>query len=121
MITFADPQQLGTFEAQLGHLSLPAYGDPGRALYDAFGFARGSIARVWLDPRVWRRYLALLARGRRPPRAVPRQDTLQLGGDVLLDADGVVRWVYRSRGPADRPSLREIARRADATFGAGSA
>ena len=84
------------------------YGDPSRESYEAFGFGRGSVARVWLDPRVWRRYAALLLRGRRL-RPAAGEDTLQLGGDVVADAEGVVRWVYRSVGPEDRPSVREVA------------
>ncbi|MGI8578983.1 MAG: hypothetical protein ACR2K9_00290 [Solirubrobacteraceae bacterium] len=81
-------------------------GDPGRALYGAFGLERASFARVWLDPRVWLRYGSLLARGRRPRAA--QGDTLQLGGNAILDARGTVRYVYRSRGPEDRPSVDEL-------------
>jgi hypothetical protein len=48
--------------------------------------------------------LALL--GRRLER--PEQDTLQLGGDVLVHRDGDVRWIYRSRGPEDRPTIEQL-------------
>jgi hypothetical protein len=104
-VTFAIPQMLELFERELD-LGFPVYGDPDRAAYEAFGFGRGSIARVWLDPRVWARYARLLASGRRLRRA--EQDTLQLGGDVVA-AGGTVRWVYRSRGPEDRPSVEQLA------------
>jgi hypothetical protein len=82
--------------------------DTDRVAYRAFDFPRGSTRRVWLDPRVWRRYAGLIARGRRP--GPPREDPLQLGGDVLVDAKGIVRWTYRSEGPEDRPSLAEVRR-----------
>jgi hypothetical protein len=101
-VTFAMPRLLAAFERELA-LDIPLYGDPDRALYEALGFERGSVARVWLDPRVWAQYVGLVARGRRPRRL--KQDTLQLGGDALVDADGRLRWLYRSRGPADRPSV----------------
>jgi hypothetical protein len=88
------------------------FGDPERRLYAAFGFGRGSVARVWLDPRAIRHDLALRARGRGRgrgrPSGPPRQDTLQLGGDVVIDAYGRVRWVYASRGPEDRPPIASI-------------
>ena len=33
---------------------------------------------------------------------------LGLGGDFLVDADGLLAWAYRSANPDDRPSLAEI-------------
>jgi len=105
VVTFAPPALLAAFEREMG-LPFPVYGDPDRAAYEAFGLNRASVARVWLDPRVWRSYAKLLSRGRRMHRV--REDSLQLGGDVVLDADGRVRWTYRSRGPEDRPSVDEL-------------
>jgi hypothetical protein len=105
-VTFAQPPMLRAFESGLGLDRIELYGDPERRSYDAFQFGRGSLARVWLDPRVWRRYGQLLRRGRRPVRA--EQDTLQLGGDAVLDADARLRWVFRSRGPDERPSVDDL-------------
>jgi hypothetical protein len=61
------------------------------------------IRTVWLDPRVWVRYARLLARGERLRLA--REDTLQLGADAVVDGEGRLAWVYRSRGPEDRPPI----------------
>jgi len=105
-VTFAAPPLLRAFARELGLEDVMLLGDPARATYFAFGFERASWARVWLDPRVWARYASLLARGRRP--RAPEQDTLQLGGDVVLDAEGRVAWIYRSSGPEDRPALAEL-------------
>lgn len=107
-VTFSAAELLAGFRREL-HLdeALILLGDPERRAYEAFGFERGSIARVWLHPRVWRRYAQLLRAGRRPISV--RQDTLQLGGDVLADASGRIRFIYRSRGPDDRPSIARIA------------
>ena len=102
VVSFAIPELLAAYERELG-LDLPLYCDPERELYRALGFGRASFARAWLDPRVWGRYAGLLARGRRLHR--PEQDTLQLGGDVVFDADTRLRWRYASRGPEDRPSV----------------
>ena len=105
VVSFAGPPLLAGFERELA-LPVELFGDPGREAYAAFGFGRASVARVWLDPRVWARYAQLVARGRRPRR--PQEDTRQLGGDVLVDEHGRIEWVYRSSGPEDRPSMTEI-------------
>jgi hypothetical protein len=78
-----------------------------RVTYEAFGLGHDSRASR-VDPWVWLRYLTLVARGRHP--APPPEDRLQLGGDVLVRRDGRTGWIYRSRGPEDRPSLNAVAR-----------
>ncbi len=122
VITFAGAGALAAFARELGDLGMPLLGDPDRSLYAAFGFGRGSVARIWLDPRAIGNDLRLRMRGRAAPARLPgqdtrlprqdtrlpRQDTLQLGGDVVLDAAGRVRWVYASRGPEDRPTVEAI-------------
>ena len=106
-MSFAIPALLALFERELDLDGVTYLSDPDRALYRALGLGRGSVRRVWLDPRVWRRYLALIARGRRPV-APAGADTLQLGGDVVLDAAGAVTWRCASRGPEDRPSFAQV-------------
>jgi hypothetical protein len=107
VVAFAPPESLTTRYQQRQRLEhVLVLSDPDRLAYRAFGFGRGTVRRVWLDPRVWSRYARLMRRGRSPELA--HQDTLQLGGDVLVDADGRIRWIYRSRGPEDRPSIAEI-------------
>lgn len=106
VVTFSQPNLLRAFEKQMD-LSLRIYADPQRTVYQAFGFERGSRARVWLDPRVLRRYAQLLRRGRRLQRS--DQDTLQLGGDVVIDHRGRLAWIHRSEGPEDRPTVDAMA------------
>lgn len=101
-MTFVAPSLLAAFERELGLGAVTLRADPDRAIYAALGFGRASFRRVWLDPRVWRRYAALLARGRRA--RAPEQDPLQLGGDAVLGRDGEVFWRFASRGPEDRPA-----------------
>ena len=115
VITFAEPPLLQRFASELG-VDVELYGDRDRRLYSALGFGHGSIARVWLDPRVWARYAGLMLRGRRP--RPPEQDTLQLGGDAIVDAEGRIAWIHRSRGPEDRPEVDELVRRAHVFIGA---
>jgi hypothetical protein len=112
VISFAIPEMLRLYRDELALGDVRLLSDVERAAYAAFGFGRAAAARVWLDPRVWWTYVGLLARGRRPQP--PQDDTLQLGGDVLVDRGGRIRWIHRSRGPEDRPSLDALlaARRA---------
>jgi len=83
------------------------------SLYGAYGMERGSFWEIW-GPQNWGAYVKLMARGRMP--RLPHRDVNQLGGDVLVDPDGIVRLHHVSRGPADRPSIDSllVAVRADA-------
>jgi hypothetical protein len=108
VIAFAPADSLARYQRRQGLDGLLVLSDPERRAYQALEFGRGSIARVWLHPRLWLRYAQLLLQGRRPERA--QDDTLQLGGDVLVDADGRIRWIYASKGPEDRPAISQIRR-----------
>jgi hypothetical protein len=81
--------------------------DADRSAYRAWGLDRGSFLTVWGDPGVWRRYASALARGARLRR--PGTDTLQLGGDFVVDRAGTV--VYsRPQRRDDRPPVAELLR-----------
>ncbi len=85
----------------------PVLVDRDRRAYSAWGLGRASWARIWADPRVWARYLAVVIRGQRPRRV--GVDTLQLGGDFVLDSEGVV--VYsRPQRTDDRPPVAHLLR-----------
>jgi hypothetical protein len=106
VVAFAKPESLAAYQRRQRLDHVLVLSDPDRKAYEAFGFGRGSVVRVWLDPRVWARYLKLVLRGRRPEPA--HEDTLQLGGDAISDSEGRIAWVYRGRGPEDRPSIRQL-------------
>jgi len=80
----------------------PVLVDRERGAYRGWGLRRSSRAGVWLDPRVWARYAALVARGERL-RPFGR-DTLQLGGDFVVDPDGIVTYARPQRRD-DRPPV----------------
>ena len=65
----------------------PVLLDLERRGYAAWGMRRSSVAGVWLDPRVWARYAGEVARGQRLLRL--GVDTLQLGGDFVVDRTGI--------------------------------
>lgn len=106
-IAFAPPSSIAPYAAALPD-GVTVLTDPERIAYRALGLGRASWARAGLDPRVWLAYLGHFARGRRRPRYERGQDVLQLGADAVLDADLRVTWLYRSRGPEDRPPAGEV-------------
>ncbi len=103
-IAFAPPASTALFEQSL-NLGVPIFCDPEKAWYTAMGFGRGGW-KAFISPTFWRRLFLAIGRGRTIRR--PKEDTGQLGGDVVVDAEHRLRWIFRSRYPADRPSLAEI-------------
>ncbi len=87
----------------------PVLVDPAREAYSAWGLRRASAVRIWGDPRVWMRYLRVALTSARPTRF--GVDTLQLGGDFVVGAAGVVVYA-RPQRTDDRPPvgvlLREV-------------
>ena len=78
--------------------------DPERVYYRDYGLER-SLRRSWNLRTIWR-YAQLLASGRRW-RGI-QGDSAQLGGDVVVSADGIVRLAYRSHDPTDRPDVDQL-------------
>jgi hypothetical protein len=85
----------------------PVLVDVDRDAYRAWGLRRSSPAGIWLDPRVWRQYAALIAGGARPAR--PGADPLQLGGDFIVGRDGVITYA-RPQERDDRPAVLTLVR-----------
>ncbi len=93
-------------------IPFPVLVDLERSAYRAWGLRRGSLFKTWLSPRVWIDYARLLTTGRERFRGRGR-DTLQLGGDFVVDRAGTI--VYsRPQRRDDRPPvgvlLKEIER-----------
>ena len=82
----------------------PLLRDLERATYQAYGLG-SSFIRVW-SPKVMWHYLKLILRGEhmRPVQGDPHQ----LGGDVIVDAEGVIRLTHRSKDPVDRPPVEKL-------------
>lgn len=78
--------------------------DPERRVYRAYGLGR-SVLQVW-SPKVLWHYLRLVLAGRRLRPA--QGDLYQLGGDFIVDAEGIVRLAHPSRDPTDRPPVEEL-------------
>ena len=104
LVTFTRQRNLRGYRSRL-QLPYAVLTDERRDVYGAFGFGRGPWWRVW-GPATLRAYARLWRRGRRPTR--PDEDTLQLGGDVVVGRDGRIAYLHRSRGPADRPPIDDL-------------
>lgn len=73
--------------------------DPDREAYRAYGLEH-SLSRAW-SPKVWLEYARLMIHGRRW-RGI-QGDSGQMGGDFIVDRNGILRLAYRSHDPTDRP------------------
>lgn len=104
-VTFDDPEPVRRGLLAGLEVPYPVLVDRERVAYLAWGLRRSSVPGIWLDPRVWARYASLVVRGERLRR--PGSDTLQLGGDFVLDGDGVVVYARPQRRD-DRPPVGEL-------------
>lgn len=91
--------------AEESGLDWPLLVDTDRSLYRAYGMEQGRWRDI-LGPAAWAAYFRLLARGAKLKRS--QGDVAQLGGDVLIDPDGIVRLHHVGEGPADRPSVDQL-------------
>lgn len=78
--------------------------DSARSAYQAYGLER-SLLRSWSPKNLWYYAKAWLT-GRSVH--VTGADTGQLGGDFIIDANGIVRLAYRSQDPTDRPPVANL-------------
>ena len=105
VITFAQPQHVAWYR-DTNPLPFPVLADLDRDRYRAYGLGRGSMMRVY-GWRMVKRYLEIYrADGFRWHAAT--EDTMQLGGDFVVDPDGTLVYGYWSAGPDDRPDIDDL-------------
>jgi hypothetical protein len=119
VVSFEPAAELAAFARQEG-LPFPVLSDPDRRAYSAFGLAgRASLRRLY-TPGTLLAYLQGFFRGKLPRLPGRRDDTHQLGGDVIMSREGQVIFKHPSHDPADRPSIEDIKRALKGLFeGAG--
>ncbi len=86
-------------------LAWPLLVDSSHEIYKAYGMVRGTWWNIYGPATLWM-YFKLMIRGHKPHRATG--DPNQLGGDVLIDPEGIVRLQHVSAGPADRPAVAQL-------------
>ncbi|MDX2382367.1 MAG: hypothetical protein QNM02_21730 [Acidimicrobiia bacterium] len=106
IVTFSeDAARLAAYRDHLA-LDLPLLVDTDRMLYQLLGAQRTSMRNVW-NPGTIAQYVRLVVQGRRLRR--PREDTLQLGADAIVDGEGRLRRVWLPTSPDARPPISELA------------
>lgn len=80
----------------------PVLVDLERGAYRAWGLGRARLTQIWLSPAPWVRYARLVAGGERLRRL--GRDTLQLGGDFVVDPRGRIAYARPQRRD-DRPPV----------------
>ena len=103
IVTF-DNVHMAKAYAEQTELEWPLLLDTKRQLYSAYGMGKGSWWSL-ANPVAIARYIWLILRGH---AGKPGSDLFQMGGDVLIDPDGIVRMHLASAGPHDRPSPNAI-------------
>lgn len=106
LITFTDPESLIGYSKQ-HNLGFPVLTDRNRDAYRAFGLGRGSITRVY-GWNALRRYIEIFRSNGFAGLRRPTEDTLQLGGDFVVDANGTLVYGFWGDGPDDRPTADEL-------------
>lgn len=105
VVTFADdPGRLAAYRDHLA-VDFPVLTDRNRSLYAAVGAGRGTLRRVW-SPGTLAMYARLLRHGRR--LRPTREDTRQLGADLLIDDAGRLQRMWLPASPDRRPSIDEL-------------
>lgn len=106
VVTFA-ADHFAKLYAKETSLDWPLLTDEGLTLYQAYGMHRGKWWQIYSPKTIWF-YFSSLIRGDKIQAAT--EDTAQLGGDVLIDPQQVVRLHFVSENPASRPLVGEILR-----------
>jgi alkyl hydroperoxide reductase subunit AhpC len=104
VVTFDDEPTARAYveENQLGW---PLLIDAQRELYTQFGMGRASWWTLIKPSTIWS-YLVLWRNGVKPQKV--GSDMHQLGGDVLIDPNGMLRLNHVSTEPHDRPSIDSL-------------
>lgn len=107
MVAFTEPENLPDYQERYDLDSLPIVVDTTRKAYRAFGLGRGSVRRVW-GLRMVKRYLEIFRSEGFSDPGRATEDTLQLGGDFIVDPEGKLIYAFWGDGPDDRPSVEAL-------------
>ena len=98
-----DRKPLAGFAREL-QLPFPVLSDVTGEVYRAFGLGKGMVIRsrtllvaarlVWRAKRLYR----------------PVGDIMQVGGDFIVDREGIICFAHSSEDPTDRPDVIELMR-----------
>ncbi len=102
--------------ARMLKVAVPCYGDPDHAAYRALGLGRTGLFGLTLAP-----FLAdpvgsfrNLAQADLRAAATPHSDVFRLGGALVADRAGRIRFLYRSQSTTDAPGTDALLAALDA-------
>jgi alkyl hydroperoxide reductase subunit AhpC len=104
VVTF-DSEEVARQYVANNHLHWPLLLDIDRAIYRQFGMGSAGWWTLLKPSTLWK-YFLLWRKGAKPQKV--GSDVHQLGGDVLIDPDGVLRVNHVSEEPHDRPSVESL-------------
>ncbi len=104
IVAFDSDYMAKAYVASTG-LMWPLLFDSDQNLYRRYSMQRGTFWQLY-NPLSILKYLSLIATGTLPGK--PGRDWNQMGGDILVDPEGVIRMHFVSNNPHDRPSVDEI-------------
>ena len=104
VVTFEGREEAREYLDETG-LIWPLLVDTDRQLYRAYDMHAARLRHLW-GFATMRVYGREALRGRFP--RLPRADTVQQGGNVLIDPADVVRFHHVGSGPADRPTVATV-------------
>ena len=104
VVTFEGREAAREYLDETG-LVWPLLVDTDRRLYRAYHMQKARLRHLWGFATI-RAYGREALRGRFP--RIPRADSVQQGGNVLIDPAGLVRYHHVGSGPADRPTVATV-------------
>jgi alkyl hydroperoxide reductase subunit AhpC len=104
VVTFEGREAAREYLDETG-LVWPLLVDSDRRLYRAYHMQKARLRHLW-GFATMRAYGREALRGRFP--RMPRADSVQQGGNVLIDPAGIVRFHHVGSGPADRPTVATV-------------
>ena len=114
VIGSGDPEYVSEFRKTTGYEGL-LFSDPSLAVFSFLGFSKRLLGLMGIRS-VFKAVSAL----RQGHRQGPIQGSaLQLGGAVVIDVSGVVRYFFSSRTAGDHPHIDDLIKAAGATWPAG--
>lgn len=103
-IGMGTPEMAADFREKQG-IRFPLLVDRTKQTYRALEMKRGNPWDV-LGPQNWLRFAKGVVTGHGVDR--PKQDPMQMGGVIIAEPGGKVRYVFRASAAADTPPVDEV-------------
>jgi len=102
-VSFADPDTVERYREFL-RLPFPVGSDEPKKFYDIWEMKQGSWFQVF-HPTVLAKYAKLIWNGARRGRANQNDDLKQMGGDFVVNKEGIVTFAFSSPRSSVRPPI----------------